>query len=360
MTTSSKPTPQQDFDQIKLYLSGAMTAAEQHAFEVRMLEDPFLQDAVEGYAENPDWNWTETVVKKPVNFKWITLLTAGVLGVAVLVYFQFSEKQNPAENQIPLVVQPQQAAVDAESPATIQIEEIRSSDSSVSIMISQAAPTELNSTPEKFVKELDPETWKPIASIEAKKPGSVPVPSVKTPQPEVSNTNQRIYHIKDYKVFDYRGIRLAIEKPAISLGGTPASGAMDADPEPAQQEQKVNYVNYLEQSISLFSQGDYSLALQYFEQIIKTYPDDLNALFYGALCDYYQGDYSGAINKFQRVSTHSVQLFSDESAWYKARALYSNNQKQEAVELMKVISASKSFYNKQAANFLKEKGVIDN
>src|SRR4051794_38175283 len=41
------------FEDIHRYLQGKMPAAEMHAIEKAALQDPFLADAIEGYAEVP-------------------------------------------------------------------------------------------------------------------------------------------------------------------------------------------------------------------------------------------------------------------------------------------------------------------
>jgi len=54
MSTDHKHTGTYTAADIERYLNGQMTAAEKHALEKAALEDPFLAEAMEGYAGIPD------------------------------------------------------------------------------------------------------------------------------------------------------------------------------------------------------------------------------------------------------------------------------------------------------------------
>ncbi len=91
---------------ISRYLGGKMTQAEAHAFEKRALEDPFLQDAIEGAEKiaNDDFlsdvdNLKARLVKKPKETTFSFWRIAAVISLLIVggfsVWFIFDEIEEP-------------------------------------------------------------------------------------------------------------------------------------------------------------------------------------------------------------------------------------------------------------------------
>jgi len=92
-------------EQFEKYLSGEMTSHEAHAFERESLDDPFTQEALEGFEEQEVESLTDLDIlrerilkKRKHNLRWIRYVSAAVLILtgaltAYLFVAQFNEKQ---------------------------------------------------------------------------------------------------------------------------------------------------------------------------------------------------------------------------------------------------------------------------
>jgi hypothetical protein len=125
-------------------------------------------------------------------------------------------------------------------------------------------------------------------------------------------------YLLNYKVLDYRKYR---SKPKLEnefqLSGTPA------DQEKKQVIGKendkivqVNYFNSLNNALVYFEKENYGMAAQQFDLILTSYPDDINALFYGALSHYNVKEYSICETKLQLLKLNHFTNFSEEQEWY--------------------------------------------
>ncbi len=151
--------------EIRRYIEGQMSSSEQHNFEKRMLDDPFLNDAVEGYRAIPDWG---TSFNKPAQssklFKFFSFATVTV--VIGIIAFVLLRKDEP-ESSVQLsesTISPEK--VDQTEHEVIQVEEVRSSDSSVSVLISRTENFPTIQVEENFVQQLDPATLQPLPTME--------------------------------------------------------------------------------------------------------------------------------------------------------------------------------------------------
>jgi tetratricopeptide (TPR) repeat protein len=150
----------------------------------------------------------------------------------------------------------------------------------------------------------------------------------------------RELYIKNFKVIDYRYYRKS-ERTA---------GAAVTENEMGEQELKIPYINLLNKSIEDFAQQDYKLALLHFDEILQTYPDDANALFYGAMCLYNLSEYSQAESRFLKLQSIPFANFGEEAEWYLLH-VYQQTKKEAAFSsLRKSIIEQKGFYAQKAEN----------
>ncbi len=126
-----------------------------------------------------------------------------------------------------------------------------------------------------------------------------------------------------------------------------------APAEALKKEEKIAYVNFLDNAMKKFKSPYYSAALADYEIILQQYPDDLNALFYGGLCNYHLKKYDKAITNLDQVINNSVDLFFEEAEWYKALSLINASKKDEAKALLEKIEKTGGFYKKDAEKKLK-------
>jgi TolA-binding protein len=146
--------------------------------------------------------------------------------------------------------------------------------------------------------------------------------------------------IKNFKAIDYRYYRNENE------------GRQQAYTEDDLGERtlKVPYINLLNKAIVDFSKEDYKLALLHFDEILHSYPDDANALFYGAMCLYNLQEYSQAEGRFLKLQNIPFANFREEGNWYLLH-VYQQTKKEAAFSsLRNSIIEEKGFYAQKAEN----------
>jgi tetratricopeptide (TPR) repeat protein len=99
-----------------------------------------------------------------------------------------------------------------------------------------------------------------------------------------------------------------------------------------------------------FSKEDYKLALLHFDEILNSYPDDANALFYGAMCLYNLQEYGQAEGRFLKLQNIPFANFREEGNWYLLH-VYQQTKKEAAFSsLRNSIMEEKGFYAQKAEN----------
>jgi type II secretory pathway component PulM len=146
--------------------------------------------------------------------------------------------------------------------------------------------------------------------------------------------------IKNFKTIDYRYYRKEND------GGQQAYTENDL----GEQTLKVPYINLLNKAVVDFSKEDYKLALLYFDEILHSYPDDANALFYGAMCLYNLQEYGQAEGRFLKLQNIPFANFREEGNWYLLH-VYQQTKKEAAFSsLRNLIIEEKGFYAQKAEN----------
>jgi len=157
-------------------------------------------------------------------------------------------------------------------------------------------------------------------------------------------------YLLNYKVLDYRKYR---SKPKLEnefqLSGTPA------DQEKKQVIGKendkivqVNYFNSLNNALVYFEKENYGMAAQQFDLILTSYPDDINALFYGALSHYNVKEYSICETKLQLLKLNHFTNFSEEQEWYLCLTYKALKKMSQYEALRKEIINKNGFYTFKA------------
>jgi tetratricopeptide (TPR) repeat protein len=146
--------------------------------------------------------------------------------------------------------------------------------------------------------------------------------------------------IKNFKVLDYRYYRNEIKENQQTF----------TEDNLGEQTLKMPYINLLNKAIVDFSKEDYKLALLHFDEILNAYPDDANALFYGAMCLYNLQEYGQAEGRFLKLQNIPFANFSEEGNWYLLH-VYQQTKKEAAFSsLRNSIIEEKGFYAQKAEN----------
>lgn len=158
-------------------------------------------------------------------------------------------------------------------------------------------------------------------------------------------------YIQDFKVVDYRYYR---GRPEVkikndNLTGTPANSEFSTKTTTESENiVEIAYVSFLEKSIKYFSQNKFKDALNRFDLILETYPDDVNALFYSALCLYNLNQFNLCEKRLIELKNSKFTNFEEEQEWYLLLTYYSLHKDQQFLELKTQIIEASGFYSKKA------------
>lgn len=170
-------------------------------------------------------------------------------------------------------------------------------------------------------------------------------------------TAKEIY-VYELKIIDYRSYRSRTTAPNEQrlLTGTaanhenPSFSVEQFDWKPLE----IPYHEYISETMELFKSGNFKQTMNRTKSILKFYPDDINALFYGGLCYYNLNQMNAAIDAFKKVLENRFQNFDEEASWYLANAYLANQDRNNAKATMEWIVEQNGFYANQAEKMLKK------
>ncbi len=132
-------------------------------------------------------------------------------------------------------------------------------------------------------------------------------------------------------------------------GGVPANLDGHDDPlVPSGDERAVPYTTFMDHALGLFAEGEHKAALMEFKQVLRQYPDDVNAQFYAGLCCYNLGLFSRAKAFFLHAMHAHVNTFDEEAMWYHALSVEHADDAATADLLFERIAAEGGFYATRA------------
>ena len=332
------------------YFKG-MSAKKKHELEKESLNDSFLSDALDGYHDHPEARQHLRQLdkkyyrgKKPV---WKTTLLI-TLPILLIVIYQFIPK-NKATNiqhkptlaskqlfvkRIPtkeieaLVAIPKEKQI---VPKTIQLE-FKEKDKG---MIFQT-----NQNPEYPTEEL--------VRIPIKSTGKLERITIQKRRDFAMET-----YVQDLKVLDYRYYRKKVHQEKTNfLTGTPAAQETKSSDKNETDEVTFGYMNFLSGNLHDFNEGEFKAALIGFDQILSTYPDDVNALFYSALCLYNLKQFALCEQRLHVMDLAKFDNFDEEQQWYLLLCYKALGKSQEFSDLKQSIIQSNGFYSSKAANIM--------
>jgi tetratricopeptide (TPR) repeat protein len=351
--------------EIRDYHNGDLSPEERNAIERTAASHPLSQEALEGWKGDHSSALSEIRTEVGRRSGGSTLFYAAIIvgvvfGTGIGIWFAADQfgSDHQAENIVQLEEEPAEASLEPglsraeEQP--IEIIEQHSTDSSVSITTSRM---------EELAEDKDPF----VTRVRIENPEAIPLkqvhaldhehdPSVDATKPVLPG--ERIYHIEDYKVVDYRGIREApISGWNIKSGGVPAEyeNADELNNSELRAEMvTVPYVDFLQSIIVEFSSAEYKLAIRGCEDILDTYPDDANALFYLAMAYYYNEQFEYAEKAFLKSLNVPVRIFRQESRFYLGKSFLATGQIEKANSVFRVVAEEEGFYAEKALELLKD------
>lgn len=187
-----------------------------------------------------------------------------------------------------------------------------------------------------------------------------PLPAtIETPEVALSKqkTAKEVY-LNQLKAIDYSTYRNkpSVQIEQIILNGVPANFEDESaiHEEPQTKMVAIPYMDYLEKTLLYINKGRWKQGLSRLEEILKAYPDDVNARFYAGWCYYNLQQYQDAATNFSACLQLEFSNFNEESMWYLAQSRLANGEKNAAKELFQTIREQKGYYAKQAEKALKD------
>ncbi len=157
--------------------------------------------------------------------------------------------------------------------------------------------------------------------------------------------------IRSFKTVDYRVYRkkntLVLDESAL-LNGVSANNSGKITTIENQDVKEVSYFLFLSETMNYFNKGMIDLASENFDLILETFPEDVNALFYGGLCALEKKDFQKSITCFESVRINNFTNFREEAEWKLLNVYLLEKELSKAKSLRDEIIQKNGFYAKQA------------
>lgn len=271
------------------------------------------------------------------------------LGALAFILLQRSSEDNPEKKPILVKVE----NTDLHIPEEIDTLEAIPQKDQITVNEIKTSQNEIKKLPTDIKKEELIDIPFPELALE-------PLPPVIEQKPVIVSKQKvaKEIYLQDLKAIDYSLYRNkpTVEIEQIILTGIPANQKDKDDvvsEEPQVKLVNVPYMDYLDKSLNYTNRGKWKQALSRFNEILKNYPDDVNARFYAGWCYYNLGQYDDACVNFSACLQLEFSNFNDEAEWYLAESRLAKGDKNSAKELFIKIRDQKGFYSKQAEKVLK-------
>lgn len=328
------------------------TSVDKNSIEQKVNADNFNNNAFEGWE---DYNFDTSYMKKmddkflPKNnlFSLKNISLTIVFGVVIMVAFIYNQNYTSKNNNV-------QVAQTEDAASEIVLEE-------TDIILPQVieemdnAPSHKQIKPKKIISE-----FAEMKLIEEKKS---PINEVnKLPVKEISSekhitiisnrkSGKEIY-LNNLKLVDYKlnDPDPKITTKQILLTGTPANKENENSEEFETEWKTVEipYLEYMDKSLRILNNGNYKKALSRFETILRTYPDDINSLFYSGYCLFNLSEYKRSIIQFEKCINSEFYNFDEESQWMIAQCYLLDGNKHKAKQIFQEIIDYKGYYSNLA------------
>jgi hypothetical protein len=109
----------------------------------------------------------------------------------------------------------------------------------------------------------------------------------------------------------------------------------------------------MDAAMQSFYNADYKLAASNFDNILKTDPDNAQALYFGGISDYINGQTAKSETAFDKILKKGT-VFVDGAKWYKANILVKKGDREHAKALLQDLSNSNGSYKERAVKLMAE------
>ena len=105
-------------------------------------------------------------------------------------------------------------------------------------------------------------------------------------------------------------------------------------------------------AFKFYDKGLYNEALEQFNRLIESEPDNAFLLFYTAITEIETGNVEQAISKFKKIIELGNDIFSQQSEWYMGLCYLKLDNKEEAVRIFSRIVKAGSYYSPKAKKII--------
>jgi tetratricopeptide (TPR) repeat protein len=320
-----------------------MSNSEKHAFEKESLKDPFLSDALDGYSDNPNAisALKRMDQKRFGRSKTWTKVSFGLFLVVAFLYYSSQATKSPSPKK--KVVSVKTHVIKLSNETLKSLEKINPKDEIVAKRLQ--SDFKVKDKQSHFQIQENPVfPSEELVQLPIQPKGKVD----RIQMQRRSNFAMETY-IQDLKVLDYRYYRTKVKSDRSTLlTGTPAALETSQSEMSTKELLEISYINYLSSTLSDFNQGEYKVALRGFDDILKSYPDDVNALFYSALCLYNLQQFTLCEQRLSLIDLVRFDNFDEEQKWYLLLCYRSQGKTEAFTSLRKEIIQENGFYATKA------------
>ena len=378
------------------FLNNELTSEEKQKFETLLQADPFAQEALEGLQEAKNTvavtATVATLNKKvrersgmkergTIQIHWsVFAYAAGLVGLLIGIGFVLVNYLGNNNQQVAMKEESKQEQVlfeQKKEPTNLISAEEKTVNDSLVVLSAKDNSVATENTPAKS----------PTTSIEAKKEAAM-ISSTSSNQGAGNSTPTTVNssltatsNISPVPVANAiaadKKASLVKEKTAYQSPEdkqTPAKNSAskkqitEQGPSPAMQRvergsvverepaDKPNTVVTIDDAMGSFNSGGYKKASQQFEDVLRNQPKNADALYFGGISDYINGDLKKSEKSFDKLLKEGSK-FVDGSKWYKANILLQKGKKDEAKKLLDELSESGGSYKERALKKKADSGL---
>lgn len=318
-------------EEIETYIGGQLSSAEEELFEMKMENDPFLHDAVDGYKMFPESLPSKTVLKANL----VAVLAIALVGLMWVGLWRLERS----------------LLINMEHEPAVSVEKAEN--------------------PRKQIVEMSPLQKKDVAFIQNSIPDEIPTMQKSIPilLKAIPREASEITGIASSNLRRplYRYQAVFIHNLKVFTVDTTSRSEQDVLPEhlPARWESEsqlegsrkiftpmASHKHYMDYPLELFQKGQFKNCLLQLDRVSERLPKNLNINFYRALCFYHLEEYKSALKYFRITQGNIHQGFTEEAEWYEALCLEKTGSLHQAKNAYSEIVNQGGFYSMRAASRL--------
>lgn len=373
------------------YAQGRLGAEEVDQVDKLLRDDPFAQEALDGIRNSAAAAGMDSAVsaintrlrekagmrekkRKGIEIHWATYAYAAMI-VGVLLGLGFVMVHFIQQNDTSITMN--KATPQAEESVPVNERKSEPTDmlpDTTHLVEAQPAPV---ATDTAQVTALNTGTLSVNSDLSSPSVGNKPNATGQMPSklPVTAASGNTFTPASEKKASPAQAEEVVVSKPTIAAGTDDANGkagarvatttaadkdaakAVPAAPTPTKAEVKKEKANataadHMKEARALFDAGDFKEAAKKYDKVLSDQPDNIDALFFGGICEYKNGKLKPAEKNFDRLIKSGQYV--DGSKWYKANVLIERGKKDEAKQLLKELSTTSNSYKDRAVKKYEE------